>query len=97
MQDLRGSSVVNSDTGLDKNEELFNVDWDFIIIDEAHEGTTTDLADAVISELRKEKTKVLKLSGTPFNLLDDYDESQISTWDYIMEQEAKAKWDQDHS
>jgi len=39
---------------------------------------------------------VLRLSGTPFNLLDDFKEEEIYTWDYVMEQRAKAQWDIDH-
>ena len=35
-------------------------------------------------------------SGTPFNLLDDYNESEVFTWDYIMEQKAKREWDTQH-
>ena len=68
------------------------MDWDLIIIDEAHEGTQTELADVVLKAVKKEKTKILELSGTPFNLLDQYDEEQIYTWDYTMEQTAKLKW-----
>src|SRR5699024_8704721 len=97
LQDLRSSSLVNAEKGFDKNEELFKVDWDFLIIDEAHEGTQSPLAESVIKELRKEHTKVLKLSGTPFNLMEEYDENQIFTWDYVMEQEAKTNWDQLHA
>lgn len=37
IQDMRGSEIVGGK--YDKNEEIFNIDWDFIIIDEAHEGT----------------------------------------------------------
>lgn len=96
VQDLRGSSRVNVDKGFEKNDELFDVNWDLIIIDEAHEGTTTNLAQSVLNELKKTKTKTLQLSGTPFNLLDNYDEGQIYTWDYVMEQEAKLKWSIDH-
>ena len=36
------------------------------------------------------------MSGTPFNLLDNYNENEIYTWDYVMEQRAKAQWDIDH-
>ncbi|MFR0794944.1 MAG: hypothetical protein ACLSIB_19285 [Parabacteroides merdae] len=36
---------------------------------------------------------MLKLSGTPFNLLDDYTEEETYTWDYTMEQRAKTEWD----
>lgn len=72
--------------------EFSDIDWNLIIIDEAHEGTQTELADVVLNAVKKEKTKVLELSGTPFNLLDQYDEDQIYTWDYTMEQTAKLKW-----
>lgn len=96
VQDLRGSSRVNLDKGFEKNEELFDVNWDLIIVDEAHEGTTTNLAQSVLNELKKTKTKTLQLSGTPFNLLDNFDEGQIYTWDYVMEQEAKLKWNIEH-
>ena len=72
--------------------EFSDIDWDLIIIDEAHEGTQTELADVVLNAVKKEKTKILELSGTPFNLLEQYDEEQIYTWDYTMEQTAKLKW-----
>ena len=35
---------------------------------------------------------MLDLSGTPFNLLTDFESDSIYTWDYIMEQEAKLDW-----
>lgn len=94
MQDLRGSELVGGN--FDKNNDIFSTPWDLIIVDEAHEGTQTELGKAVMAELTKEKTKVLRLSGTPFNLLDEYKEEEIFTWDYVMEQRAKAQWDIDH-
>ena len=94
MQDLRGSELVGGN--FDKNNEVFSNPWDLIIVDEAHEGTQTELGQNVLKELQKDETKVLKLSGTPFNLLDDYTEEEIYTWDYVMEQRAKAQWDIDH-
>lgn len=94
MQDLRGSEKVGGN--FDKNNEIFATPWDFIIVDEAHEGTQTELGRAVMSELTKETTKVLRLSGTPFNLLDEYKEDEIYTWDYVMEQRAKAEWSLTH-
>lgn len=77
------------------NLPLFSdVDWDLIIIDEAHEGTKTELSDTVMKSLVKEGyTKILELSGTPFNLLDQFAPEQVYTWDYVMEQQAKLKWD----
>lgn len=94
MQDLRGSSQVGGN--FDKNDELFDTNWDFIIVDEAHEGTQTELGKNVMRELTKTNTKVLHLSGTPFNLLDNYQEDEIYTWDYVMEQKAKKSWDELH-
>lgn len=94
MQDLRGSELVGGN--FDKNNEVFATAWDCIIVDEAHEGTQTDLGKAVMQELTKDKTKILRLSGTPFNLLDDFKEDEIYTWDYVMEQRAKASWDELH-
>ena len=94
MQDLRGSELVGGN--FDKNNEVFATDWDLIIVDEAHEGTQTELGKAVMGELVKKQTKVLRLSGTPFNLLDDFKEDEIYTWDYVMEQRAKMSWDELH-
>ena len=94
MQDLRGSDLVGGK--FEKNSEIFDAPWDFLIVDEAHEGTQTELGKNVVNELIKPQTKVLRLSGTPFNLLDDYSENEIFTWDYVMEQRAKAEWDLTH-
>lgn len=94
MQDLRGSELVGGN--FDKNNDVFATDWDCIIVDEAHEGTQTELGKAVMQELTKGKTKILRLSGTPFNLLSEFKEDEIYTWDYVMEQRAKATWDELH-
>ena len=90
MQDLRGSELVGGK--FDKNNELFSAAWNFVIVDEAHEGTKTELGQNVLRELIKPDTKVLQLSGTPFNLFDDYSGEEIFTWDYVMEQKAKQAW-----
>jgi len=94
MQDLRGSDYVGG--SLLKNNEIFGTLWNLIIVDEAHEGTQTELGKNVLEELRTANTKILHLSGTPFNLLDNYKEDEIYTWDYVMEQRAKAEWDKIH-
>ncbi len=94
MQDLRGSEQVGGK--FDKNNEIFSTSWDLLIVDEAHEGTQTELEQSVIHELVKDDTKVLSLSGTPFNLFDEYKENEVYTWDYVMEQKAKAEWDLEH-
>jgi len=94
MQDLRGSQIVGGN--FNKNNAVFALDWDLIVIDEAHEGTQTKLGDNVVKALKKEHTKVLALSGTPFNLLDKFGEDNVYTWDYVMEQKKKAEWDLAH-
>ena len=98
IQDLRGSEAVGGK--FDKNEYIFLLDWDFVIIDEAHEGTQTTLGQRVIEAVRDgypdKKPKFLELSGTPFNLLSGYKEGEIFTWDYIMEQRAKRDWPLHH-
>ena len=97
MQDLRGSDVVGGK--FDKNNAVFTLDWDFVIVDEAHEGTTTAWGNDVIKNIVKEgngyDTKFLALSGTPFNILNDYSDN-IYTWDYVMEQRNKHEWDMAH-
>lgn len=98
IQDLRGSKIVGGK--FDKNDDVFNIDWDCVIIDEAHEGTTTELGDKVKSILFKPQkgTKLLELSGTPFNILSSYedDDDSVFTWDYVMEQRAKQEWEETH-
>lgn len=97
IQDLRGSSMVGGK--FDKNRGIFDTIWDLLIVDEAHEGTKTNLGDETIKAILKDdsnETKLLALSGTPFNILEEYDEKSIYTWDYIMEQESKSEWDKNN-
>lgn len=98
LQDLRGSKEVGGK--FEKNEDIFNINWDFVVIDEAHEGTKTEKGittlEGVIKLDSDYPTKILELSGTAFNLIEDYNEDEIYTWDYIMEQEAKMNWKLNH-
>lgn len=97
MQDLRGSSAVGGK--FDKNEFVFLIDWDYVVVDEAHEGTQTTLGQKVFQTIldnTDKKPKMLELSGTPFNLLSDFKPNEIYTWDYIMEQRAKHDWPLKH-
>ena len=96
MQDLRGSDVVGGK--FDKNEDIFLTEWDFVVIDEAHEGTLTKLGQTVIDTIKElsKSPKILRLSGTPFNLLEQFKSDEIYTWDYVMEQRAKKHWDDEH-
>ena len=100
LQDLRGSLEVGGK--YDKNDDIFSIGWDFLIVDEAHEGTQTDLGDVVINKLANStnKTKTLFLSGTPYNLLNKnityngkaFAEDNVYSWTYVDEQEAKLEW-----
>ena len=94
IQDLRGAKEAGGK--FEKNTQIFNTTFDLVIIDEGHEGTKTELGQNVIKLLNRAETHVLNLSGTPFNLLEDYQEDEIFTWDYVMEQKAKADWDLNH-
>lgn len=93
IQDLRGSDKVGGK--FNKNNTVFDTAWDCVIVDEAHEGTTTALGEEVINSIVTKDTKFLALSGTPFNILGNYD-NNVYTWDYIMEQRCKAEWDIEH-
>ena len=96
IQDLRGSKLAGGK--FDKNDDVFNTNWDLLIIDEAHEGTQTEKGQSVQELLTKDNTKVINLSGTPFNLLEtnEFDETNTFTWDYVMEQQAKQAWALNH-
>lgn len=98
MQYLRFSQYVG---GKERHfdplkKAIMEYDWDFVMVDEAHEGIEAAAGVRVMSKLKKENTRILSLSGTPFNLLDKYDEGEIYTWDYVMEQRAKQEWDDKH-
>ena len=97
MQYLRLSKLIGGkkDDSQEK-KDILNYDWDLVIIDEAHEGTQTDLGEGVINYLHKNGTFMLHLSGTPFNLLDKFKSEQIYNWDYIKEQQYKRQWDEDY-
>ena len=98
MQYLRLSRFVG---GKERKEDplkkaIMQYDWDFVMVDEAHEGIEAAAGVRVMNKLKKENTRFLSLSGTPFNLLDKYEEGEIYTWDYVMEQRAKHEWDDKH-
>lgn len=98
MQYLRLSQFVG---GKERNFDplkraIMEYDWDFVMVDEAHEGIDAAAGVRVMNKLKKDNTRILSLSGTPFNLLDKYEESEIYTWDYVMEQRAKLFWDEHH-
>jgi len=81
----------------DKNDDVFATRWDLVIIDEAHEGLQTELGRSVRKALCGPGTCQLLLSGTPFNLFDEFQADETFTWDYVMEQRAKADWTINHA
>ena len=97
-----GKELGNGNSTSKENEmlkaDILKTDWDLIIIDEAHEGTLTTLGSDVFTKfLKKDKTKMLYLSGTPFNLFENFDpDKEVFTWDYIAEQTAKHNWNLEH-
>jgi superfamily II DNA or RNA helicase len=98
LQDLRGAKRIVQDEsnksqakGFEKNDEIFDTTWDMVIIDEAHEGTQSDLGESVFLNIPTNFTLVL--SGTPFNIIHKHQEEEIYTWDYVMEQAEKLHWE----
>lgn len=101
LQDLRLSEAVVSDEasqsaakGFKKNTEIFETIWDMLIVDEAHEGTQSNLGNVTIEKIKSNFT--LELSGTPFNIIHKREDDEVYTWDYVMEQYDKEHWDETH-
>src|SRR5699024_6189976 len=77
-----------------KLEEVAHIDWDVLVIDEAHEGVDTYKTDVAFDHIKRKFT--LHLSGTPFKALanDKFPEAAIYNWTYADEQRAKHGWDE---
>ncbi|ENH96616.1 restriction endonuclease [Gracilibacillus halophilus YIM-C55.5] len=91
LQDLKGAKFAGGKH--DKLEWISGLNWDLLVIDEAHEGVDTKKTDRAFSQINREFT--LHLSGTPFKALanNKFSEDQIFNWSYVDEQEAKQEWD----
>lgn len=79
----------------ENNKEIFESNWDLVIIDEAHEGNFTELAKEVHKNIKRKFS--LFLSGTPFNIIcnDDFDkefQNNIFSYNEIQEKEDKENW-----
>ena len=72
------------------------VDWDVIILDEAHEAIDTPKSKEALNSLRTKFT--LHLSGTPFKAIatEKFREDQIFNWTYLDEQKAKKDCDENN-
>lgn len=91
LQDLKGAKFAGGRH--EKLEWVAGLNWDLLVIDEAHEGIDTRKTDVAFSQIKKDFT--LHLSGTPFKALasNKFSEEQIFNWSYVDEQEARENWD----
>lgn len=90
LQNIKGSCYFGGK--YDKLKWMSEIDWDLLIIDEAHEGTDTDLAIEAFTNIKRKHT--LMLSGTPFKKVSagEFSEEQMFSWEYLDEQKAKAEY-----
>lgn len=90
LQDLKGSLYFGGQ--YDKLKEVRDLNWDVLVIDEAHEGVDTYKTDVAFHQIKRKFT--LHLSGTPFKAIasDKFDEEAIFNWTYADEQNAKRQW-----
>lgn len=67
--------------------------FDLLIVDEAHEGVDTMRTERVFRNISRKHT--LYLSGTPFKALasEQFSAEQIYNWSYADEQAAKLAWE----
>ena len=92
LQDMKGSKYFSTN-GIDKLREVADIEWDVLVIDEAHEGVDTYKTDVAFEHINRRFT--LHLSGTPFKALanNKFDDNAIFNWTYADEQTAKRDWD----
>lgn len=90
LQDMKGSVFFGG--RYDKLREVHDLEWDLLVIDEAHEGVDTYKTDVAFDQIRRKYT--LHLSGTPFKALanNKFDEHAIFNWTYADEQRKKREW-----
>ena len=91
LQDLKGA--IDFGGKYDKLAHVAELEWDVLIIDEAHEGVDTFKTDVAFDHIKRKFT--LHLSGTPFKAIanEKFSEDAIFNWTYADEQEAKKDWD----
>ena len=87
---MKGSKYFGGE--YDKLRHLTELNWDVLVIDEAHEGVDTYKTDLAFDRIRRKFT--LHLSGTPFKALanDKFAGDAIFNWTYADEQAAKRNW-----
>ena len=87
LQDLKGSKYFEGP--YDKLRWVADLEWDLLIIDEAHEGVETKKTKSAFDNIKRKHT--LHLSGTPFKALanEKFDKEAIFNWTYLDEQKIK--------
>ena len=87
LQDLKGAKVFGG--SFDKLQWVADLEWDLLVIDEAHEAVDTDKTDKAFENIKRKFT--LHLSGTPFRALAEgkFSSEQIYNWTYLDEQKTK--------
>ena len=87
LQDLKGAIAFGGEH--DKLKEVADMNWDILIVDEAHEGVDTYKTDVAFNQIKRKFT--LHLSGTPFKALanDKFPDAAIFNWTYSDEQKRK--------
>ena len=90
LQDLKGSIYFGG--GYDKLKEVHDIEWDLLVVDEAHEGVDTQKTDTAFDQIRRKFT--LHLSGTPFKAIASgkFASDAIFNWTYADEQSKKSGW-----
>ena len=97
LQDIKGSLYLGGT--IDKLIELSNrdghgINWDVLVVDEAHEGVDTYKTDVAFDQIKRKFT--IHLSGTPFKALanNKFASEAIYNWTYADEQQKKRDWDE---
>ncbi|MDR0950845.1 MAG: Eco57I restriction-modification methylase domain-containing protein [Candidatus Ancillula sp.] len=90
LQDLKGAIPFGGT--FNKLTWVKDLQWDLLVIDEAHEGVDTFKADIAFDKIKTKFT--LNLSGTPFKQVASgkFSKDQIFNWTYQDEQNAKENW-----
>ncbi len=90
LQDLKGSQYFGG--SYPKLKHIAEMQWDLLVIDEAHEGVDTTKTDVAFNQVKRAHT--LHLSGTPFKALASgrFGAVQIFNWTYEDEQSAREQW-----
>ena len=91
LEDLKGSLYFGGQ--YEKLNEVADINWDVLVVDEAHEGVDTYKTDVAFDRIKRKFT--LHLSGTPFKALanNKFNSDAIFNWTYADEQKKKAEWD----